>query len=160
MNENDKDHIAMNDYLMYFYFAYRSFTSEPDTILQKRGIQRGHHRILFFVSHYPGLRVGKLLELLQITKQAVNTPLRQLNEMGYVETKVSEEDRRVRLLYPTEKGKQLEETLSNVQKNKMEAVFEKFPPAYKKAWFQMMKEIADTEEVLPDDDLILSPRRY
>lgn len=154
MNKKDGDAIAMNDYLMYFYFSYRSFTSEPDTILQKRGIQRGHHRILFFVARYPGLRVGQLLELLQISKQAVNTPLRQLNEMGYVQTKVSEEDGRVRLLYLTEKGTQLEATLSNVQKRKMNAVFERFPPDYKEAWFQMMKEIADTEEVLPGDEFI------
>ena len=43
MNNNDLD-----DLLVLFYYGYKTFTSEPDRILEKYKIQRTHHRILFF----------------------------------------------------------------------------------------------------------------
>ncbi|WP_374049693.1 hypothetical protein [Paenibacillus larvae] len=45
--------------------------------------------------------------------------------MGYIISEPSASDRRVRELYLTEKGKKLEKKLSDVQRKKMEAVFQK-----------------------------------
>jgi hypothetical protein len=38
-----------------FYFAYRDFTCDPDTILAQYGFGRAHHRVLHFVHRNPGL---------------------------------------------------------------------------------------------------------
>src|SRR3712207_6620504 len=54
-----------------FFLAYRDFVGEPDRILAEIGFGRAHHRVLYFVSRYPGMRVADLLEILQITKQSL-----------------------------------------------------------------------------------------
>ena len=38
-----------------FYFGYRSFTARPDRVLERRGLSRVHHRILYFVARRPAL---------------------------------------------------------------------------------------------------------
>jgi hypothetical protein len=35
------------------YFGYRAFTDRPDRILGQRGLNRVHHRILYFVGRNP-----------------------------------------------------------------------------------------------------------
>ena len=68
----------------YLYYAYRSFTERPDKILDKRGLGRVHHRILYFVGRNPGTTVNALLSTLQVSKQALNAPLRQLLAMQLI----------------------------------------------------------------------------
>ncbi|MFM2421789.1 MAG: hypothetical protein RL291_319, partial [Pseudomonadota bacterium] len=54
------------------YFAYRSWTEEPDAVLEVYGLGRAHHRVLHFINQRPGLRVTDLLDVLKITKQSLN----------------------------------------------------------------------------------------
>ena len=69
-----------------FFFGYQAFTAKPDEMLARRGLSRVHHRILFFIARYPGLSVKELRGYLGVSKQALNTPLRQLQEMSMVES--------------------------------------------------------------------------
>ncbi len=98
-----------------FFHAYKTFTAKPDEMLARRGLARVHHRILFFVAHYPGLSVKDLLASLGVTKQAINIPLRQLIEMGLVATEAADHDKRVKRLTLTPEGKKLEEALHREQ---------------------------------------------
>lgn len=88
----------MNEALALFYFAYKTFTEKPDEIIKEYGIQRVHHRILFFIARFPGLSVNELLSLLEISKQALHGPLRQLVEKGLIESNEATHDRRVKQL--------------------------------------------------------------
>lgn len=97
------------------FFAYRDFTSDPDAILAERGFGRAHHRVLHFVSRYPGLRVADLLEILKITKQSLARVLKQLIEEGFIEQRSGPVDRRERLLYTTEAGSRLARKLMEPQ---------------------------------------------
>lgn len=97
------------------FFAYREFTGEPDRILNDLGFGRAHHRVLFFVSRYPALRVADLLSILQITKQSLSRVLRELVEKGYVRQEAGPNDRRERLLFVTDKGADLVERLAALQ---------------------------------------------
>ena len=65
-----------------FYFAYRQFTAGPDKVLGRKGLNRVHHRILYFIGRKPGVGVGELLDTLQVSKQALNAPLRQCSKKG------------------------------------------------------------------------------
>ena len=42
------------------YFGYRAFTGPPDRILERRGLGRVHHRILYFVGRRRGVSVKGL----------------------------------------------------------------------------------------------------
>jgi DNA-binding MarR family transcriptional regulator len=103
------------------FFAYRDFISDPDEILGAFGFGRAHHRVLHFVSRNPGMRVTELLDVLKITKQSLARVLRQLIEQGYVEQRESREDRRRRLLYPTDRGLALAARLAAPQLRRVAA---------------------------------------
>ena len=105
------------------YFGYRNFTEGPDRILEKRGLNRAHHRILYFVGQNPGLSVNALLAILNVSKQALNPPLRQLIEMRLINSNKAAHDGRLRLLSLSEKGSKLERRLSETQIRQLADVF-------------------------------------
>jgi len=144
MDKNREE--QLNESLKLFYFAYRRFTKEPDLILEQHGIQRLHHRILFFVARKPNISVHELLATLEVTKQALHAPMRQLIEMGYITSEPATYDRRVRELCLTEKGVHMELQLSNVQRGMMNEIFEQLGPESEESWKQVMKEIIDSEQ--------------
>jgi DNA-binding transcriptional ArsR family regulator len=86
-----------------FFFGYQAFTAKADEMLERRGLSRVHQRIVFFIARYPNLSVKELLALLGVSKQALNMPLRQLQEMHLVDSVASETDKRKRLLELTER---------------------------------------------------------
>jgi len=94
-----------------FFFAYRDFVRDPDDILEEFGFGRAHHRVLHFVRRHPGIRVARLLDVLNITKQSLARVLRQLIEEGYIVQQAGENDRRERCLFLTSEGIMLYERL-------------------------------------------------
>lgn len=125
-----------------FYYAYRAFTAHPDRILAQRGLSRVHHRILYFVAHQPGCSVNELLTTLDVSKQALNAPLRQLLEMKLLKTSTADHDRRVKRIELTEAGKKLESQLTHTQMKQLEAVFATQSADAQTAWLNIMTEIA------------------
>ncbi|MDA9552958.1 MarR family transcriptional regulator [Emcibacteraceae bacterium] len=101
------------------YFAYRDFIAWPDEVLQKYGFGRAHHRVLFFVSQNPGMTVAELLKILNITKQSLSRVLSALIDQTYITQEIGEEDRRQRLLFLTQKGKEILREVSIYQKEQM-----------------------------------------
>src|ERR1700723_2589976 len=66
------------------FYAYRDFTSDPDSILARYDFGRAHHRVLHFVGRNPGISVAELLGILRITKQSLSRVLGKLVEQGCV----------------------------------------------------------------------------
>ena len=143
---DQKDNAATLAAIELFYFAYRSFTSRPDQILARRGLGRVHHRILYFVARHPGMTVSQLIHTLQVSKQALNAPLRQLTERGLVSANTADHDRRVKELALTEKGQQLEEQLTATQVKQMYAAFNKAGKAATGGWQKIMRSITESEK--------------
>ncbi|WP_236208652.1 MarR family winged helix-turn-helix transcriptional regulator [Pseudomonas tohonis] len=106
-----------------FFFGYQAFTSKPDEMLARRGLSRVHHRILFFIAKYPGLSVKEMLGYLGVSKQALNTPLRQLMEMDLVQSSTADDDKRKRQLGLTADGSKLEKSLRREQARLLERAF-------------------------------------
>jgi DNA-binding MarR family transcriptional regulator len=111
-----------------FYFAYRDFTCDPDTILAQYGFGRAHHRVLHFVHRNPGLKVAELLEILKITKQSLARVLKQLVDEGFIIQRAGNEDRRERRLYLSAKGARLTDKLTQIQVKRIEGALAKLGP--------------------------------
>ena len=124
-----------------FYFAYRGFTDRPDRILEKRGLGRVHHRILYFIGRRPDVSVRGLLDLLAVSKQALNAPLRQLMEMGLVGAEASPDDRRVKRLSLTASGRKLEAELTEAQTRHLRAAFDRAGAEAQQGWRTVMGEL-------------------
>jgi DNA-binding MarR family transcriptional regulator len=144
MVDSSRKH-ELNEALELFFFAYREFTAYPDAILAQRGLQRVHHRILYFVGRAPGSTVSELLRTLGVSKQALNVPLRRLLELGLVESTAGTADRRVRELRLTADGAALERELSGSQRERMAAIFAEAGPEKEAAWREIMRTVAASE---------------
>lgn len=140
----------LDDIKALFYFAYKTFTEEPDHMLVKYGIQRMHHRILYFVARFPGISINELLTLLEISKQALNSPLRKLIEKGFIASVPSKQDLRVRQLSLTKEGKDLEKKLSYVQSKVLKKIFNELGEECLISWIKVMEKFAESR---PGNDL-------
>lgn len=125
-----------------FYFAYRAFTAQADQILAERRLGRVHHRILYFVGRNPDVAVSALIDILGVSKQALNAPLRQLIEMGMISSTTADRDRRVRLLKLTESGSELESLLSGIQMQHLNRAFSAQSKSAVQAWRKIMASLA------------------
>ncbi|HAG73173.1 MAG TPA: MarR family transcriptional regulator [Gammaproteobacteria bacterium] len=127
-----------------FYFSYRSFTAGPDQILQNQGLGRVHHRILYFVARNPHISINELLKILQVSKQALNQPLRKLIELELVSYQQSDNDRRIKQLFLSKKGRSLEGKLTNTQLQHLETAFSGGKNSSLKNWKEVMLRISLT----------------
>ncbi|AYC33278.1 MarR family transcriptional regulator [Pseudomonas cavernae] len=133
-----------------FFFGYQAFTTKPDEMLARRGLSRVHHRILFFIARYPGLNMKQLLAALGVSKQALNTPLRQLMEMHLVESVTAADDKRKRLLGLTAEGAKLETALRHEQAKLLQRVFAETGEAAANGWLAVNQALGKTR--LPGSD--------
>lgn len=124
------------------YFAYRGFTDRPDRILQRRGLGRVHHRILYFIGRTPDVSVRGLLELLVVSKQALHAPLRQLIEMNLVSATPDPADGRAKNLRLTAEGQRLEAELTGAQMRHLQAAFARVKRSQEDGWRAVMAELS------------------
>jgi DNA-binding MarR family transcriptional regulator len=134
------------DVMGLFFFAYRDFVSDADALLERQGFGRAHHRVLYFVNLRPGMPVADLLDILKITKQSLARVLRQLVDNGYIEQKTGDTDRRQRLLYATQKGRELFDVLSATQTSRIEAAIASLPPEGKRTVLRFFVGMVEPED--------------
>lgn len=101
------------------FFLIRDINAQPDAILSEFGYGRAHHRCLHWIARRPGLKVGELLAILDITKQSLTRVLGPLISDGYVKQTPGRKDRRQRLLTLTESGGALERQLFEAQRERL-----------------------------------------
>ena len=128
------------------FFAYRGFTADPDRILAEKSYGRAHHRALHFIQRSPGTTVNNLLSTLGVTKQSLNRVLRTLIGDGLVLNEVGIKDKRQRHLSLTDAGRELEQALSNAQRDRMRA-------AYRQAGAEAVYGFCTVLEAMMDPDL-------
>ncbi len=145
---------SLNAALELFHFAFRAFTSGPDAILAEQGLQRVHHRILYFVGRNPALSVNALLKILGVSKQALNGPLRVLKELDLIDANTDEFDKRIKRLTLSEQGQALENRLSQSQRELMTQVFADAGSEAEQHWRAIMQKLAETRfaHLLSQDD--------
>lgn len=127
------------------FFAYRGFTADPDRILIDMAYGRAHHRAVHFINRAPGTTVNNLLNILGVTKQSLNRVLRTLISDGLVTSKVGRNDKRERHLFLTDKGRALEQKLSNAQRARMRAAFRDAGPGAVAGFRQVLEAMMDPE---------------
>src|SRR5271155_2782998 len=125
------------------FFAYRDFTNVADKVLEELGLGRAHHRALHFIGRNPGITVSGLLAVLRITKQSLARVLNALVDEGYVGQAPGFEDRRLRLLTLTDKGKTLEQRLFDAQRAKIAKAYRTAGPQAVHGFRAVMRAMMD-----------------
>jgi DNA-binding MarR family transcriptional regulator len=102
------------------------------------------------------LRVADLLGILKITKQSLARVLKQLVDDGSITQRAGDQDRRERLLFPTERGTLLARRLVALQAKRVNAALTAAgpgsDPAVRRFLFAMISEDerAQVKVLLPD----------
>ena len=135
----------LNRALEALHFAFRAVVAGPDSVLTERGLSRVHHRILYFIAKTPNMRVSELRATLNVTKQAMNGPLRELTERRLVSEVIDGQDRRIKHLRLTAAGRALEQTLSGEQRERFARVFNRVGKKKELAWHEVMRLLAADE---------------
>ena len=106
---------AQYELLELFHFGFRGIVGDVDAFLGKLGLNRSHHRILYFIARAGHIPLGNLIEILGVSRQAVHRPLKQLAEADYVKMEPLESNRRVMVLSLTRSGADLERKITGMQ---------------------------------------------
>src|ERR1700704_524644 len=125
------------------FFAYRDFTNVADQVLEELDLGRAHHRALHFIGRNPGITVSGLLAILRITKQSLARVLNALVDQGFVSQAPGYEDRRLRLLTLTEKGRNLEQLLFDAQRTKIANAYRTAGPQAVHGFRAVMRAMMD-----------------
>jgi DNA-binding MarR family transcriptional regulator len=125
------------------FFAYRDVTNVADKVLEELGLGRAHHRALHFIGRNPGITVSGLLAILRITKQSLARVLNALVDEGYVAQAPGFEDRRLRLLTLTEKGRGLEQRLFDAQRDRIAQAYRAVGPLAVQGFRGVMRAMMD-----------------
>jgi DNA-binding MarR family transcriptional regulator len=136
----------LNQALESMHFGFRAMVYQPDQRLAKLGLARIHHRLLYFIGRNPDCSINELLQIMRISKQYLHQPLKKLLDLGYVRQKTDADDRRIRRLRLSAKGRKLEFELSEVQRRRFADIFKQAGPAAEKHWRQVMALLCEEIE--------------
>ena len=85
---------------------YQHYARDIDAALREAGfgdIRPAHANVFPFLTP-EGISVSELAALARVRKQTMAEAVEQLERMGYVERRPNPQDRRSRLVFPTERG--------------------------------------------------------
>ena len=125
------------------YYGWRGMTLMADQYLATLGLSRPHHRILYVVARQPDISIGALIEVLGISKQALNRPLNLLLERDLLTSRRSAEQHRSKLLRLTPEGQRVEARASEYERKVLRAAFDRVGKSGAAAWMTVMEVIAD-----------------
>lgn len=134
------------DLIELFFFAYRDFVGDADRLLSSLQFGRAHHRVLHFVNRNPGLTIAELLDILRITKQSLNRVLKELLDQGYVESRAGLNDRRQRLLFPTQSGQKLALDLALMQSERFDRAMAQLPEGAREEAVEFLLAMIESSE--------------
>ena len=105
------------------YFGYYDLISIADARLANSGLGRAHHRAMYFIARRPGLSVGELIRLLNVTKQSLSRVLGDLVSRELATLAVGTKDRRERRITLTDAGLRLEHELFELLRQRMAGAY-------------------------------------
>lgn len=85
-----------------------------DTIrrkLEEHGIASSYRRIIFHLAHNDGISQSELVNLTHLSAPTISVTLDKMEREGVVTKKTAENDGRQSLIFLTEKGEKLDETI-------------------------------------------------
>lgn len=125
------------------YYGWRGMTLAADEYLATLELSRPHHRILYVVARQPDISIGTLIDILGISKQALNRPLNLLLKRKLLTSKRSPEQHRSKLLRLTQEGQRIEQRASGYERKVLREAFDRVGEPGTAAWMAVMGAIAD-----------------
>ena len=122
--------------------------------LKDSDLGQNHHRYIFCICRHPGISQEELSRRVYINKSNVTRHLTYLESKGYVERRQSEEDKRVTLVFPTEKAYDALPLLREIVHEWNEMLTEEFTPEEKELFASLIERAAKKASDLIGDEAL------
>ena len=122
--------------------------------LKDSDLGQNHHRYIFCICRHPGISQEELSRRVYINKSNVTRHLTYLESKGYVERRQSEEDKRVTLVFPTEKAYDALPMLREIVHDWNEMLTEEFTPEEKELFASLIERAAKKASDLIGDEAL------
>lgn len=123
------------------FFAHGELMGSGDAILATHSLGRAHHRALYFIARKPGLAIGELMQLLNVTKQSLGRVLGELEERQLITREQGQRDRRQILVRLSRSGEKLEAELFVLFRGKMIAAYGEAGPNAVTGFWNVLEEL-------------------
>lgn len=143
LKKDDKSQDELNAALEMLHFGFRAITAQPDQRLRAKGYSRVHHRILYFIGRNPDTSINQLLTIMKVSKQYLNNPLKKLIADGFIEACQDTNDKRVKRLRLSGKGRSFEKTLTGEQREQLAEIFSQSGSQAESGWRKVMTLLAE-----------------
>jgi MarR family transcriptional regulator, transcriptional regulator for hemolysin len=119
--------------------AHISVRQAMDTALAEYGLTASQLEVLGPVVKSDGLEHRSLLQWMEVSSPTLTNLVDNLVERGYIERRISSQDARVKLLYPTERGRELWSKLEETQ----DAFFQQMLKGLSRGEITLMEELLE-----------------
>lgn len=110
-------------------------------MLEGSGISAAHYFYIIAACKDPGISQDKLAKKLYINKSSVARAIQTLENDGFVERKQSETDRRITLVYPTQKANELLPQILEVSHGWHEFLFDAIEEDERELFMTLLEKI-------------------
>lgn len=111
--------------------------------LEGSGISAAHYFYIFAICKNGGVPQDTLAKTLYINKSSVARALQTLEADGFIERRQSESDRRVTLVYPTQKAEDVLPKIREVSKSWNEFLFEALDDSEREIFMTLLEKVAN-----------------
>ncbi|WP_291582411.1 MarR family winged helix-turn-helix transcriptional regulator [Clostridium sp. UBA6640] len=104
----------------------RTINSRSDFKYKQLGLQKGQYMFLTRVCENPKINLVDLSNMLKVDKATTTKAIKKLIDIGYINKKQNEKDKREYRLTPTNKGLQIYKLIINEEKKQLDISFDGF----------------------------------
>jgi DNA-binding MarR family transcriptional regulator len=141
MNNSDNLSIILQNWSSSFF---RISIHDLMHFLRSSGLSMSQFAVLLRIYHHGPCEITDLVKILQSTKAGAGQLIERMEQQGLVERKVSEEDRRARIVFLTAQGKNLVEQSFMARDQWIQKVLKEIPIEQHFALAEVLQVLAES----------------
>ncbi|MDR4433700.1 MarR family transcriptional regulator [Bacillus tequilensis] len=136
----------MNDILREIGMIARALDSISNIEFKDLDLTRGQYLYLVRIYENPGIIQEKLAEMIKVDRTTAARAIKKLEMQGFIQKQPDEQNKKIKKLFPTEKGKKVYPLLKREGEHSMEVALSGFTPEEKETMFKLVHRVRKNVE--------------
>ncbi|GAA0222594.1 MarR family winged helix-turn-helix transcriptional regulator [Metaclostridioides mangenotii] len=124
----------------------RTINTLNDNKYKKFNIQKGQYIFLTRICENPGINLIQLTSILKVDKTTTTKATQKLIKEDYITKKINTDDKRISMLYPTEKALEIYNVIITEENRGIDICFKDFSENEKILAYQLVKKMQENIE--------------
>jgi MarR family transcriptional regulator for hemolysin len=133
----------MDSLMKYIGRIHRCANTFRTNQLKDTGLSGGQHIYIFHICRHPGISQEELADLIYVNKSNVTRQLGSLEQQGFVRREPSLQDRRLQLVFPTDKAAEVYPRVRALMKRWNELITEDLTQEEQQMVISLMQKISE-----------------